>query len=475
MTTTRESMLERFFARDRASDGRFLTGVTTTGIYCLPSCPARRPLPENVRFFRTEEEARGAGLRPCRRCRPDHFYRRFDPELERAEGVAAAVRADPAGAGDAAALAASAGVGATRLNALFRRHFHLSPAAFLARERVAAACRALAAGAGVTEAAFAAGFESLSAFHLNFRRRTGLSPGAYRALGEARGFVLALPPGFRADAVLAYLGRDPLSPVERVSGAEAAKALRLEGAPAVLRMRFEGAAAGCAVESAAPPSAAQMREAHAAAVRMLGLGGDPAAFERRMARRPELARLVAPRRGLRIPLTADPWECLAWAIVGQQVNLPFAYALRRTVVELAGEGVDGMRAHPTAAAVAALDPADLAVRRFSRRKAEYLVDTARLVASGELTLDPAASATATERRLLEVRGIGPWTAQYFLMRGCGFADCVPAGDAALSAALARFFALEARPDAEGTRARMAPFAPFRSLATFHLWASLGDP
>jgi AraC family transcriptional regulator, regulatory protein of adaptative response / DNA-3-methyladenine glycosylase II len=474
MSLSHETMLERFYARDRASDGRFLTGVTTTGIYCLPSCTARKPLPENVRFFPDEEAARTAGLRPCRRCRPDRFYRGSDPDLERLEAAAAEVRRSPGEVGDAAALATRMGVGATKLNALFRRHFHQSPAAFIAHERVAAARRALAAGAAVSEAGFAAGFQSLSSFHLRFRRSTGMTPGEYRALGSGPEFVLALPRDFRADAVLAYLGRDEASPVERVRGREVAKALRLDGGPALLRIRFADRVARCAVEAAGAVSAAGMRAAHAAAVRLLGVEADPAAFERQAVRSPELAPLVAPRRGVRIPLAADAWECLVWTIAGQQVNLAFAYQLRRTVVELAGESVAGLRAHPTPAAVAALDYADLTTRRFSRRKAEYLIDTARLVASGALSLEVGGTATAVERRLLAVRGLGPWSVQYFLMRGAGFADCALAGDAALAAALQRFFRLEARPGTEEVRARMERFAPFRSLATFHLWQSLGD-
>jgi 3-methyladenine DNA glycosylase/8-oxoguanine DNA glycosylase len=79
-----------------------------------------------------------------------------------------------------------------------------------------------------------------------------------------------------------------------------------------------------------------------------------------------------------------------------------------------------------------------------------------------------------ERTLLALRGVGPWTAHYVMMRGCGFADCVPVGDAGLNKALQQFFALEARPDAEQTRELMAPFAGHRSVATFHFWRSLGD-
>ncbi len=474
---TRESMLERFYARDAASNGRFLTGELTTGIYCLPSCTARKPLPENVRFFGSEDEARSAGLRPCRRCRPDHFYQQYDPDLHLLATLVADVRRDPAKFADAAALVATSGIGTTKLNALFRRHFHATPASFLARERVAAASRALAAGATVTEAAFGAGYESLSAFHLNFRRLTGLTPGEYRALGSAPGFTIALPDGFRADGVLRYLGRDPASILERVRGSELAKGLMLADGPAVLRMRFEADAAVCAVDADRPLCAESMREVHAAAVRMLNLASDPASFERQVERRADLARLIEGRRGLRIPLTATPWECLLWAIVGQQVNLAFAYTLRTVVAELAGQPAgDGLRAHPTPEAVAALDYDELTGRQFSRRKAEYVIDTARLIASGELRIDGEREmATTLERRMLDVRGLGPWSVNYFLMRGAGFADCIPIGDAGLTAALQRFFDLDHRPGPAETRERMEPFAPYRSLATYHLWSSLGDP
>lgn len=475
---THEHMMERFYARDRESDGRFLTGVLTTGIYCLPSCTARKPLPQNVRFFDSEDSAREAGLRPCRRCRPDHFYQQYDPGTHLVETLAAEVRAAPARFADAAALAVAAGVGSTTLNALFRRHLHLSPAAFLARERVDAAQRALADGVSVADAGFAAGFESLSAFHENFRRLTGLTPGDYRALGDAPEVAMALPEGFRADVVLAYFGRDPASAVERVRGSEIAKGVWLGDAPARLHLRFADDRVLLRVNADRTVGREEMRAAHRTAVRMLGLASDPAAFERHAARRADLAPVVAGRRGLRIPLTASPWECLVWAIVGQQVNLPFAYALRNAVAQLAGEDAgDGLRAHPTPAAVAALDYGDLTALRFSRSKAEYLIDVAREIEAGRLRMDAEERplAPSLERRLLAVRGLGPWSARYLMMRGYGFADCVPVGDAGLSAALTRFLSLDHRPAGAEMERWMEPFAPFRSLATYHLWASLGDP
>jgi 3-methyladenine DNA glycosylase/8-oxoguanine DNA glycosylase len=176
-------------------------------------------------------------------------------------------------------------------------------------------------------------------------------------------------------------------------------------------------------------------------------------------------------------LTLDPFEALVWAILGQQVNLAFAYALRRDLIRRVGvPASEGLIAHPDATRIAALEIADLQALRLSRRKAEYLLHAATEVATGRLRLDAPTTATAAVRNLLALRGCGPWTAQYVLMRGLGFGDGVPVGDAGLTLALQRWFGLDSRPDGSETLRLMAPFAPHRSLATFHLWASLkGTP
>jgi AraC family transcriptional regulator of adaptative response / DNA-3-methyladenine glycosylase II len=337
----------------------------------------------------------------------------------------------------------------------------------------------LLAGAGpVWAAGEACGFEDPAAFEAQFQAGTGLTPGGYQALalGAPSGFTLALPEGYRAGDILAYHGRDPLSLSERVEGQTLHKAMVVDGLRLVLELAFEGGRAHCRVlaEPGPPPP---MGRIHRRVVRMLGLGTDPAPFEL-FVRELTLQALVAPRLGLRIPLTADVWESLVWAILGQQVNLAFAYALRRRLTELCARaaGTAGMAlcAHPAPAQVAALDPAELKPLQFSRSKAEYVIDLARAVAAGTLPLEqlPEGSATAAALRLSAQRGIGPWTTHYVLMRGCGFGDCVPLGDAGLTLALQRHFGLDHRPTVKETAAFMAPFAPHRSLATFHLWASL---
>lgn len=379
-----------------------------------------------------------------------------DRELQALERVMAAALREPEAFPTESDLARAMGVSLRQARARFLQHAQQSAHSFLEGARVGAACERLAAGAAC---AMPAGFED----------RTGLSPSAYQAMLEGRAFTLPLPAGYRVADLLAYQGRDAQSVSERVEGHTLRKAFLLEGCPVALELRFAGGTAEAALASSAHPGSAAMVQVHRMARRLLGLDQDPSALEAESSH----ARLVAGRKGLRVPLSLDPFEALVWAILGQQVNLSFAYALRRDIIRAWGVPAPaGLIAHPSPQALAALEPEDLLPLRLSRRKAEYLVLAARRVADGTLDLDGVLTATSAERALLALRGCGPWTAAYTLMRGLGFPDCVPVGDAGLTLALQRFFALESRPGPVETLDLMAAFAPHRSLATYHLWMSL---
>jgi len=466
-------MYDRAVAKDRAYDGRFYTAVTTTGIYCLPSCPARKPKAENTRFFASEPEALDAGFRACHRCRPDRFQAGGNANLELLETLIARVHGAPDRFRTVEDLTSESGWGATRLAELFREHLHLTPLAFLQRTRIREAqCLLGATSRSVSDVALEAGFESPSVFHAQFRKQAALTPGEYRKLSRGESFALALPlpRDFRVEDVLAYHGRDPQSLCERVEGRRLFKAIG-EG---VLEIRFEGSKAHCHLHDAPEDGPARIA-LHRCALRMLGLHQDPTAFERSLVRHPAFQALVMARPGLRVPLTANVWEALVWAILGQQVNLAFAYTLRRALVARLGQPRPlGLRSHPGPEALAGVNLEDLLELRLSRAKAECLLRVAQAAVSGALNLEafPDGPATRASAQLLAIKGIGPWTAQYVLMRGCGFGDCVPIGDAGLTLALQRHHGLDHRPDPLETLELLAPFAPHRSLAVFHLWASL---
>lgn len=469
-------MYERVLASDPACNGRFFFGVTTTGIYCLPSCKARKPKRENVRFFPSCEAARAAGLRPCRKCHPDDFARGADPVLESIETLVGEIRADPAAFADARAIVRRSGFGATRAFELFRFAYHATPADVLLRARIQAAKRLLLRGdASLLTIAGDVGFESISVFHEHFRRLNGLTPAAYRELGSpsATAFTLDLPRGYLTGYLRRALSRDVHSVNERLAGDTYVAALRLRTRPARLTLRFLPGSIRVDLAPAAGSADAKsdLPEAHAIVVGLLGLEQDAAAFAH-LARRLGLARLVAGREELRISQTMSVFDGLLWAIIGQQINFPFACLLKRRLFERAGTPIgDGLIAPPTPEAVAALTLDDLLPLQFSRPKAGYVLATARLVADGRLDLGAlrAMSAVRAERTLLAVRGLGPWSVNYLMMRALGFADCVPYGDTGVTSGLQALFALEQRPDVDATRRLMAAFAPQRSLATAHLW------
>lgn len=472
-------MYERCVARDATLNGRFVTGVVSTGIYCLPSCAARKPLRKNIRFYSDEESAKRDGFRPCRRCRPDDFYRDYDPDLELVEAAIDELRRHVAKFATAGDLARRLGVGATKLTELFRKHLHDTPASIIRRERVArAADQLLTSTASLADIGAACGYESASAFYESFARVMRMAPGDYRKLRDTTRFTLRLPQGYMSEYPLRIFGRDRESISEKLDGTTATKALVLNGAPVILTMNFAADEIRCSVAAGAKRvSPEQMAAAHKAAMRLSGLVTDPAGIIKEASKAPLVRRLIQGRRELRIPQTATVFEAIAWAIVGQQVNLPFAFQLRRTMIELAGTKCGNLYAHPDAAAVAKLDYAQLTSRKFSRSKAEYLIDTARLTASGALEPEswPRQSATRVAKELMSVRGIGKWSANYVMMRGCGFADCVPLGDTGVSSGLREFLQLEKRPDISEVDRLMEQFAPYRSLATFHLWMRKGDP
>jgi AraC family transcriptional regulator of adaptative response / DNA-3-methyladenine glycosylase II len=482
------TLYSRVLAGDAAYNGRFFTGVLTTGIYCLPSCKARKPKPENVRFFPTCEAARAAGLRPCRKCHPDDFARGADPVLEDMETLVREIRADPARFADVSAIVRRSGFGATRLFELFRQHFQATPADLLLRARVATAKQKLVATApqrprdggrppaaerSLVEIAHEVGFESLSVFHEHFRRLNGITPAAYRDLRSSRTFRVLLPAGYPLGDLRRALTRDPHSLTERLDGHRAWLAIQLNEGPALLRLELSDDTVDTEIVTAPLESKTAAIAAHAVIVGLLGLDQDAAAFTR-MARKLGLARLVAGRPELRLVQTTSIFESVLWSIIGQQINFPFACLLRRRLIEHTCtplDGAEGLYCPPTAAAIAALDPDALLPLQFSRQKARTVVSVARLIADGQLDLAAlrGASATRVERTLLAIRGLGPWSVNYIMMRSLGFADCVPLGDTGVSSGLVALLKLEERPDVDATRKLMAMFSPYRSLATAHLW------
>jgi len=169
------------------------------------------------------------------------------------------------------------------------------------------------------------------------------------------------------------------------------------------------------------------------------------------------------------------WEALVWTVIAQQINLTFAYSLKEALVRLGGQSYLGYLAIPSPERVAQLDYGDLQAQKYSRRKAEYVIDLARAVASGQLDLGAVVALPFGEavERLVAFRGIGRWTAECLLM-DAGHLTAFPAGDIGIRNAVQRFYGLDHQPTEAEVRELGRAWAPYSALACYYLWLGLLD-
>jgi DNA-3-methyladenine glycosylase II len=226
-------------------------------------------------------------------------------------------------------------------------------------------------------------------------------------------------------------------------------------------------------------SATAVGEAAVAEVRRIfGLDFDLPGFYRMAKSDPALAPLVEPLYGLRPTLAPSPLEMLVGSITAQQINLAFAFACRARLVRRYGTplrlGAAEVWVFPDAATLAAAPVHALRALKYSTRKAEYIRDLARAVVAGRLDLDALADADSADviGRLTALRGLGRWTADWFLARCHGRGDVCPAGDLAVRKAFDHHYGRGRALSQEAIRRRARAWGPYQNLAVHYLLAGM---
>ena len=289
---------------------------------------------------------------------------------------------------------------------------------------------------------------------------------------------IPLPGNYRTSPFMAFHQRDAQELAERTSADSLEKGLVWNGAPACVRIRFQKkhAEATLAVDGTPPCAEAQVQEL---ARRMLGLDQPVEACENALAAHPVVGRLIASGSGLRIPQTPTPFEALSWAIIGQQVSIHAAISIRRKFIAAAGiRHSGGLYCFPGPESVAAMGVPLLRETGFSQTKALSLITLSTAVAAGELAIDSwpeqlregHIDADTIQKKLTALRGIGPWTVSYALLRGFGWLDGSLHGDVAVRRNLARFLGKEEGVTEKETLHWLAEFTPWRALVAAYLWA-----
>ncbi|WP_332674880.1 DNA-3-methyladenine glycosylase family protein [Aromatoleum sp.] len=283
-----------------------------------------------------------------------------------------------------------------------------------------------------------------------------------------------LPADFSPDAILAFHGRDASGVAERVDAGILQKGLAWEGRAACLTIRFHSDHAEARLAIDGEPVDDPRETFDRMLRRMLGLTQPVADFERAYRSHPEIGRLIAARPWLRVPVSPTPFEALTWAITGQQITVKAALSLRRKMIQAAGlTHSEGLVCYPDAMRLGALGEADFRAAGFSRTKALTLIGLGTAVRSGEIPLDAWVDDLAVDeirKRLLNVRGIGPWTIDYTLLRGFGWLDGSLHGDVAVRRNLQLLLGAPEKITEDNAKRWLAQFSPWRALIGAHLWA-----
>jgi AraC family transcriptional regulator of adaptative response / DNA-3-methyladenine glycosylase II len=473
-------------AKDSRFDGWFFTAVTSTGIYCRPSCPAITPKRANVRFYPTAAAAQLAGFRACKRCRPDASP--GSPEWNvRADVVGRAMRLIADGVVDrdgVSGLAERLGYSERHLHRQLVAEVGAGPIA-LARAQRAQTARVLIETTDLpfAQVAFGAGFASIRQFNDTVREVFASTPTELRtkaarrgadgnaASGAAPGTVrLRLPvrQPFDGDGLLAFLGPRAVPGIEEVVDGTYRRTLRLSRGPAVIELTPGPDHVRCAVRLS---DLRDLASAVQRSRRLMDLDADPVAVADLLEADALLAPLVVKSPGRRSPGHVDGAELAVRAVLGQQVSVVAARTHTARLVRAAGTALpqpDGGLTHlfPEADAVAGAEPDSLAMPESRRRTLRVL---AGHLADGSITIDAGADRREVEAQLTALPGIGPWTAAYIALRGLGDPDVFLPSDLGVRRALER---LGIAADPASAAARAQAWRPWRSYALHHLWASL---
>jgi len=464
--------------RDKRFDGKFFTGVLTTGIFCRPICPARTPKKQNCQFYPTAAAAMAAGLRPCLRCRPEAA-----PGSPAWNGVSTtvtrALRLIDDGVLDdigVRGLANRLGISTRHLSRLFSKHLGTNPISVANSQRILLAKKLISeTSLPFSQIAIYYGFGSVRRFNdalkktyqrtpSELRRNTSSAPTGIDSIN----IKLAYRPPYDWKQVSGFLQTRAIPGVEEVGPWGYRRSIRLGGTPSV----FEAVPDADADQLKVTFYISDIGSLHSAVnkVRALfDLDVDCEAIQRQFSADPILAEQVKRHPGLRVPGAWDVFELSIRAILGQQISVAAASTFAGRLVQKYGYPLTDC----THSGITHLFPlpeelanVDLSAIGLPRKRADSITGLARAFADTMTKIDSAKNLEEIEKVFCQLPGVGPWTAQYIAMRALGYPNAFPVGDLGLIRALK---ALNPNADANSLSKHAERWRPWRAYAAMHLW------
>ena len=443
-TMTKEDIFyQAMLARDHRFDGKFFIGVKTTGIYCRPICPAK-PKKENVIFFSSYLDAEKAGFRPCMRCRPESA-----PMSPAWIGTSAIVRRairllqNPEAAEfNENKFAEHFGVSSRHLRRLFMEEIGKTPKQIVDENKLSLAKKLIQETTlPVTEIAYASGFRSVRRFNDAFIKRFKKNPTTMRRgkpqTGPGLKISLAYRPPFNFQGLLFSYSIHKMGELEQFTEDCMLRIFELNGKLGKLLIKNDVDNCQLLLEIDYPDTS--MIFSIITRVRnMFDLDSDPILIANILEQDPGIKKILKKHPGIRIPSGWDPFEVAIATILGQLVSMEQARKLVTNLMELAGLDT-GMIINdkkvllfPSAEQILKLD---LTLLKTTNRRKETIKDFCKAIVEGKLSLEPTQDVDEFIKTVMNLKGIGRWTADYMALKVLRSTDAFPSTDLILARVL----------------------------------------
>lgn len=470
-------------SRDPRFDGVFFVGVTSTGIYCRPVCTVKTPKAENCLFFESAETAEKAAFRPCLRCRPE--LAPGNAPMDNARRIAhLMVQRIHEGLADEGAgleeIAGEFGVSSRQLRRIIQKELGVSPIELLQTRRLLLAKQLLTeTKLPVIDVAFASGFSSLRRFNDAFSSRYRMPPTRLRKEASANVATidaedtsilqLGYRPPYDWEGTLAFLRGRCIRDVELVTEDSYARTVRIGKRTGWVRVKHAPQKNVLLVEfthSLTPVLPALLGRLR----NLFDLAARPDLIAAHLGKDELLKKSVEAHPGLRVPGAFDGFEMAIRAILGQQITVKAATTIACRFAQAFGEEIQtpipGLsKVSPLASKVAAASIDDVARLGIVSARSASIIALAKAYDSGALILEAGSNPEAAIAKLVELPGIGQWTAHYIAMRALRWPDAFPKEDIAVRNKLGGVSAKQAEAMSQAWR-------PWRSYAVVHIWRSL---
>lgn len=459
-------------SRDARFDGKFFTGVLTTGIFCRPICPARPPKPENVQYYISAEQAQHAGFTPCKRCYPEQAaFKNLPVKLNKI------IHSFDYKTDNLTTIAKRFHISTRQLQRLFQQHYGLSPTEYFQHQRLLLARKLISTTQlSLSDICFASGFNSIRRFNEAIKQCYQCTPQSLRKSKnneqQAEYLTLNIPyrPPFDWSLMLAFFQHRQIQGMEQVTDTSYQRSILINDCRGWLAVTHHKTKPALVIKVALSDYS-YLNNVIFRIRRMFDLDADITLIHQQLSSHPLLADAVEKFKGLRLPGCWDVFEFSIRAILGQQVSVKAATTLAKRITEKYGQFNKNLPAN-TAYVFPLIDElinADFNDIGLTKTRIATLQRWIKYYRDNRESIENYQSLEILEKQLCAIKGIGPWTVNYLAMRGLSDPDAFPSADLGIIKALTN---KDIKPSNKEILTIAEQWRPWRAYAAIYLWHSL---